>query len=298
MDPKMKAKLKNFNKNFNKEKKRADELGGFSEIPDGKYLSKLTSCEMKNSNAGELHLVFQFEILESAEDESLVGAKCSKWCSLEKEDGPAYLIRDLRRFGIELEDLEQLPEIAELLNNQKPELKLTLKTGNSGQFTYIDSVISEIDAGDHAGAGEDDDDDNDDNDDSDDEDVDDSSDEEGEDEGEEETEEETEDVEIEEGTTVSFTSKKGEEITGQVVLVNEKSGTVDIKSGTRSFKDIAVDRLSIPKSEEVEDIEDEEEEEEEEQEAKPAAKKAVASKKPAPAKKQASKSKKSTKSKR
>ena len=152
LDPKMAAKLKNFNKNFAKEKKRADELGGFAEIPDGKYLAKVAACDIKNSNAGEMHLVFQFEIMESAEDESLVGAKASKWCNIEKEDGSAYLIRDLRRFGIELEDLTQLPEVAKMIDDQKPEVKISLKTGNAGQFTYIDQVISEMDAGDHAAA--------------------------------------------------------------------------------------------------------------------------------------------------
>ena len=157
IDSKILAKLKNFNKNFAKQKKRADELGGFTEIPDGKYRAKVASCDLRNSNAGEAHLVFIFEITDSAEDDSLIGSKASKWCNIEKEDGIPYLIKDLRKFGVELEDLEQLPEIAELINNQKPELKISLKTGSSGQFSYIDQVTSEIDAGDHATTGEEDD---------------------------------------------------------------------------------------------------------------------------------------------
>lgn len=278
IDAKMKAKLKNFNKNFSKERKRADELGGFAEIPDGKYLAKVSGCEIKNSNAGEMHMVFMFEILESAEDESLVGAKASKWCNVEKEDGPAYLIRDLRRFGIELDDLEQLPEVAKILDDQKPEVKISLKTGNSGQFTYIDQVISEIDAGDHASSGEEDGGEEEES----------AEDETGEEEG-------SEDVDLEVGTKVSFTSKKGEEILGEITAVDEKAGTVDIKAGTRAFKGITVDRLSIPEEESAE--EEGEEEGEEEEDPKPAKKAAV--RKVAPVKKVApAKSKAATKKKR
>lgn len=286
LDPKMAAKLKNFNKNFAKEKKRADELGGFAEIPDGKYLAKVSGCEIKNSNAGEMHLVFQFKIMESAEDESLVGAKASKWCNIEKEDGGAYLIRDLRRFGIELEDLTQLPEVAKMLDEQKPEVKISLKTGNSGQFTYIDTVISEIDAGEHAASEEAEDED-----DSSDESDDESDDDEGEEEGEE-------GIALEVGTKVKFTTKKGEDVDGEIVTMDEKAGTVDIKAGTKSFKGIAVDRLSIPEDEDSDDESDDDEEDEgEEEEVKPVAKKSTAkkaasAKKVAPARKSTTKKRK------
>lgn len=288
IDAKMKAKLKNFSKNFAKEKKRADELGGFTEIPDGKYLAKVTSCELKNSNAGEMHLVFIFEITESAEDDSLVGAKASKWCNVEKEDGPAYLIRDLRRFGIELEDLEQLPEIAKLIDDQKPEVKITLKTGNSGQFSYIDQVISELDAGNNAVSKEQDEEEEDIE-----EDEDEESSEDSEDVEEAAEEESEENVQIEVGTVVSFTSKKGEEIVGEVIALNEKAGTVDIKSGTRSFKGITTDRLSLPENaSEVEVEEEEEEEEEKPVTKKKTAKKVEPVKKTSPAKKTATKKRK------
>lgn len=286
LDAKMKAKLKNFNKNFNKEKKRADELGGFAEIPDGKYRAKVSSCELKNSNAGELHLVFIFEIIESPEDESLVGSKASKWCNVEKEDGPAYLIRDLRKFGIELEDLEQLPEIAKLIDNQKPEIKLNMKTGNSGQFSYIDQVISELDAGDHATSEDSEDEDEESEED------DDAAEAEETTEEEEAEEEAEEDVQLEVGTTVVFNSKSGEKIEGQITSIDEKGGTVSIKAGTRSFKGIAVDRLSLPETTEVNEEEEEVEEEEEEVKKpakaaakKPEVKKVAPAKKAAPAKK-------------
>lgn len=253
MDRKMMERLKTFNKNFSKQKERANELGGYSEVPDGKYLCKVSNAEVKESNAGALHFVFQFEILESAEDESIVGTKVSKWSGIESEDGMAYLIRDLRRFGLEAESAEDLGKIADLLNKEKPEVKITLKSKDSGQFCYIDKVISEIDAGELA-ANEDSEDDS----------------EEEESEEEESEEAEGDDVDIEVGTTVTFTSKKGDEVTGEVVAIDDKAGTVDIKAGTKSFKGIAVDRLSIPEMEEEteeteEEVEEEEETEEEEE---------------------------------
>ena len=245
MDNKMLERLKKFNKNFAASKSKAEELGGFGDNPpDGKYLSRVSECSLKESNAGALHFVFQFEILESAEDESIIGTKVSKWSGIESEDGMAYLIRDLRRFGLEAESAEDLGKIADLLNKEKPEVKITLKSKDSGQFCYIDKVISEIDAGDMA-ADEDSEDD--------------SEEEEAEDES-----EETEggEVDIEIGTTVTFTSKKGDEVTGEVVAIDDKAGTVDIKAGTKSFKGITVDRLSVPEMEETEDSEEEEEESE------------------------------------
>ncbi len=279
IDPKMKAKLDKFNKNFAKEKKRADELGGFAEIPDGKYLARVSSCDIKNSNAGEMHLVFQLEVLESAEDEALVGAKASKWCNIEKEDGSAYLIRDLRRFGIELEDLTQLPEVAKMIDEQKPEVKISLKTGNAGQFTYIDQVVSEMDAGDHAAAEDAEDED--------------------EDSGEEEESEDDVDDEQEEGTSIEVGMKvtfiwKKEEMEGTVKEILEKENKVKVSSGGKVYP-VALDAISLPEVEAEEEVEQEEEAEEEEEEApakKPAAKKAVPVKKAALAKKPAAKKRK------
>lgn len=282
IDPKMAAKLKNFNKNFAKEKKRADELGGFAENPDGKYLAKVTNCDIKNSNAGEMHFVFQFEILESAEDESLVGAKASKWANVEKEDGMAYLIRDLRKFGIELEDLTQLPEAAKMIDDQKPEVKISLKTGNAGQFTYIDTVISEMDAGDHTPNDEEEGDENED---------------EVGDEGNEseETEETDEGTSVEIGMKVGFIWKK-EKMEGIIKEILEKENKVKVSSGGKIYP-VALDAISLPEVEVEEETEEEEEEVEEEEEQVPVIKKAPPKKvapanKAAPAKKTAAKKRK------
>lgn len=288
-DKNIMAKLKAFNKNFSKEKKRADELGGFSEIPDGKYLAKVSSCELKESNAGELHLVFVFEIMESAEDESLVGSKVSKWCSLEREDGPAYLMRDLKRFGIEIEDLTQLKEVADLIDSQKPELKITLKDNGKGQFTYIDSVISEIDAGEMTAdeeEGDDDDEEEEGGADEVDDDADDDDSEQEEDEGDDEAEEE---VSLEKGMTVNFTWK-GKTLQGTIKEIIERDGIVKV-SADGKLHPVGIDAISIPEAEEEEAEEVEEDDEPTEEEEAPTPKKAAPAKAKPAAKKVAGKTK-------
>ena len=271
MDNKMMEKLKKFNKNFAAQKSRADELGGFSEVPDGKYLCKVSDAQVKESNAGALHFVFQFEILESAEDESLVGVKVSKWAGIEGEDQIAYLIRDLRKFGIEMESIEDLGKIGDLLTKQQPELKVTLKSKDSGQFSYIDKVIGEVEAGD-MGADED-------SNDSDDDSAEDDSEEEESEEEKEATE--TDDVALEVGMEVSFTWK-GEDMTGKIKEILEDEEKLKISSGGKIYP-VKLADVTLPEAEETEEAEEEEEEEEEKPVKKAAPKKVEPAKKAAPA---------------
>lgn len=284
------SRLAKFNKKFKENKKRADELGGFGEYPDGKYKSRLISCELKESSAGNLNMVFVFEIKEAA-DESLVGAKVSKWCDIEREDGLSYLIRDLRRFGIEIEDATDIEKVAALLDEQKPEVKITLKTGNSGQFTYIDKVLEEIEAGDFAT--EDDEDEEEDEGEEDSGEEESEEDEEAEEEGEEEEAEEEEaasdEVSIDVGSMVKFTSKAGKELTGKVTKILEDEEKAKVAVDGKIFT-VEADRLSVVEDEEEEEEGDEEEVEEVKE--KPKAKKSAPKK--APAKKVTGKNSKST----
>ena len=281
IDPKIAAKLKSFNKNFAKQKERAQELGGFAEVPDGKYLATLDSAELRFTKNGALNFVFHFKITESAEDESLVGVQVNRWCDIDtKEDGMGYLLKDLARFGIQAETSEQLAEIADLLTSQKPEVKISLKTNTNGsQFSYIDAVISEIDAGDHVSEES----------------------EEGENNEDEEIDEDSgtdeidaEDVGIEIGTEVSF-SWKGSKLTGVIKEIDEENEKLKVSSGGKVYPVKLVD-VSIPEAEEEVEIEEEEEIEEVEEEEiqkKPAPKKEKpVAKKPAVKAKPAAKKKK------
>lgn len=286
-----KSKLAKASKSFKTAKQRAKEEGGFPELPDGKYMSVLQSCELKDSAAGDSYLVMQFKI----SDGEFKGQVQSKWIRFESEDDQVWLIRDLERFGIQLEDLSELEEVAKLLNDSKAEVKISLKTKDSGQFMYVDKVMSEIDAGDFAAEESNDDDEGEEENDEEDEDEDpaiasdDSDDDEEEsddeeDEAEEDEEEEEEsDEAVKVGMEAAFEGKGGKEIKGKIIAILEETEEVKIKSGDKTYT-VKAERLYIP---EVDEVEEEEEEEEESDEAVKPAKKAVAKKKTAsaPAKK-------------
>ena len=268
-------KLKKFSKTARTAKKRAQEEGFGNQIDDGMYKAKITSCQMKESNAGELHMVFEFQIV-SGENK---GHKEQKWCKVESEDDQVWLGRDLARFGIELpDDLTQLVEIAEIINDSGAEVKIQLKTKDSGQFCYINRVLDEIDFGDAAEATEEDEEDEDeDEDDADDEedadededeeedadeeeeseDEEEEDDEESEDEDEDEEAEEEEDeaeeeddeTELEVGMKVAFEGKSGSLKTGKIVKLLESQGKVKVKVGTKTFT-VSAENLSLPEEEE------------------------------------------------
>lgn len=265
-----KSKLKKFSKTVKTAKQRAATEGYGAELNDGVYKAKITSCELKESNAGEVHLVFNFEVV-SGDDK---GAKVSKWCKVETEDDQVWLERDLARFGIELpDDLSDLVDIAKAIDKAKPLVKIQLKSKDSGQFSYINRVLDEVDFGDAAEPTEEDEDDDydeeeeeeddDAEEDEDEEDDEDDEEEDGdEDEDEDEDEEEVEEdedeeeeaeddddeeaeMEIDVGMEVSFEGKKGAIMTGKIVKLMEDEGKVKIKVGTKTYT-VAADELMLP----------------------------------------------------
>lgn len=295
----IKDKLKKYGKTFKTAKQRAKEEGGFGEnLPDGKYLTKLESCEVGESqSSGRLQMTFVYKITDGEQE----GESIRKYLGLETEDDQVWLDRELKRFGLEIESLEEVEEVAKILNDSEAEVKVTLKTKDSGQFAYVDKVLSDIDAGDFVSEdSEDDSDDEDSEEETDDVDEDiyeDNSDEEEEEEEsedntdedseeEEDESEEDEGVDLTLGMTVGFEGKNGKEITGKLVKILEKEGTVKISSNGKTYT-VEASSLFIP---EVEETEDEVEEEEEEvEEVKPKAKENKMAKKVAPAKKAAAK---------
>jgi sRNA-binding protein len=167
------------------------------------------------------------------------GERVHKYQSVETEDDMVWLNRDLKRFGLEgPESGDDLVEIVKLLDDSKPELIIALVTKDSGQFTYINKVTTEIEAGSFAA-------------------------EEGEEEpseepAEEEAAEEESSGEISEGDEVTFTSGS-EELAGEVLEVVEDKARVKTEGG-KVFR-VALDKLV--KIEEDPALEEEAAEEEE-----------------------------------
>ena len=282
-----KSKLAKFGKTFKTAKQRAKEEGFGAELPDGKYMTKLESCELGTSQAsGRLQLTFVYKITDGEQK----GETIRKYLGLETEDDQMWLDRELKKFGIAIESLEEVEEVAKLLNSSKAVAKVTLKTKDSGQFAYLDSVLSEIDASDFA-ANEDGDDEEDQEEEEDVEETEDSDDEDedGDEDSEEETEDEEEDsADIEVGMTAAFEGKTGKEIVGKVIAILEKTNEVKIKSGDKTYT-TKVDNLYIPEVSDEDETEEEEEEDEVEEVKKPVKKTTKA--KPSAAKKTTSKRK-------
>ncbi len=284
-------KLKKFGKSFKTAKERAQEEGGFgSDLPDGRYMTDMVNCELGEAqSSGRLQVAFGFKV----NDGEYKGEMVRMYQAVETEDDQVWLARTLKRFGIKLDNLEELEDVVALLAEAQPEVKISLKTKDSGQFCYIDKLVSEIDADQFAieeGEEEEEEEEEADEDEADEEESDEAEDsnedeadeEEEEEEADEDADEEEAEADLEVGMDVAFTGKSGKEIAGKVLKILEKDGTVKVKSGDKTYT-VPAEDLYIPETEEAEE---EEADEEEEEEVKKPAKKAVA-KKAAPAAKKA-----------
>ncbi len=218
------GKLKKFEKTFKTAKKRALEEGGFgNELPDGKYKARLESCSLGEAqSSGRIQVDFDFKIIAGEEK----GERIHKYQAVETEDDQVWLARDFRRFGIEApESAKDLEDIVELLDDAKPELVISLKTKDSGQFCYIDKVTSEIDSGKFAAEDDDGDDDSDgDNDD---------------DDGE---------VTVEVGMDIEFKSKSGKQLKGKIIKIFDDE-SVKVKTPKGNIHTVDLDNIIIPEDE-------------------------------------------------
>lgn len=220
------GRLKKFEKTFKTAKKRAAEEGGFgNELPDGKYKARLESCSLGEAqSSGRIQVDLEFKVIAGEEKGEIV----HKYQAVETEDDQVWLARDLRRFGIEApESAKDLEDIVELLDEAKPELVISLKTKDSGQFCYIDKVTSEINSGKFAA--EDNDDDGDDNKDDDDND----------DDGE---------VTVEVGMDIEFKSKSGKQLKGKIIKILEDEEEVKVKTPKGNIHIIDFDNITVPES--------------------------------------------------
>ena len=246
-------KLKKFEKTFKTAKKRAHEEGFGNDLPDGKYKARLESCTLAEAqSSGRLQVDFAFVIMAG----ELKGEKVHKYACVETEDDQVWFARDLKRFGIEApETADDLEEVVKLLNDAKPELTISIKTKDSGQFTYIDKVHSDIEAGDLSEEDSDDEEE-------DDKEEDDEEDAEAE-EDEDSEEKEDDDTAVEIGMEVVFKSESGKDRKGKVIKILEKEESVKVKTEKGNTYTVKLEDISIP------EVAEEEEEQEEAEVKKP-----------------------------
>lgn len=269
-------KLKKFDSLFKKTKKTAAEKGGFgAELPDGRYKAKVTKMEIKQAqSSGALMIMLSAKITAG----DYAGENIFKNIMLEEEQSLEYAHRDIKRFGVDFENSEELSTIVETIDEAKPELKMTLKEGkNGGQFAYIDAVLDEIEWPEDLATGtedadveeEEDHDEDEEEEEENDDDGEESEDEETEDEEEEseetedeETEEndtdeeesednsdedsdddesEEEESEIEVGQTVEFKDRNKKVQKGKIVKILEDTEELKVKVGDKTFTVKAAD---------------------------------------------------------
>lgn len=222
------GKLKKFEKTFKTAKKRAAEEGGFgSELPDSKYKARLESCSLAEAqSSGRLQVDFCFAVTAG----EAKGEKVHKYQAVETEDDQVWLARDLRRFGIEAPDsAKDLEDIVKLLDESKPELVISLKTKDSGQFCYIDKVTSEIDAGKFA--------------------SDDEGDGDGDGNGDDGDGDRDDETTVEVGMEVEFESESGKQLKGKIIKILDDEESVKIKTPKGNVHTVKLDDVTIPEKE-------------------------------------------------
>lgn len=284
MDAKLKKKIDAAKKLWKGARDTAAAGGDFTELPDGRYLARLTKAEVTESkSSGRLQVAWTYKIAEGEYE----GDTKMDFDGIETADNLTFLARKLRRFGFTSlpDDLEEVIQLLEELGKRKPLCKISLKTRGEFQNVYVDKAI---DADDEDEALEDASADADEAEDEDEESEDEAEDDaEGEDEDEESEEdeeaeededaEESDEVELKVGMVVSFTTKDGRK-SGKVIEILEAEEKVRVKTGDGKINRVAIDALEFDEGEETED---EAEDVPDEPPVKKAAKKAA----PAPTKK-------------
>lgn len=299
-----KKALANAQKHWKGARKRVSEdTGGFQEYDDGRYLGRLVSAKIGQSqSSNRLQVDFGWKF----EDGQYEGKIKHNYQGLETEDNLFFLGRDLEKLGYELpDDLTELPAILADIEKSKPMADIVLKTKGDFQNLYVRKVYSgdddeeeasdeEAAEGDEPEADEEETDedaaeesDGDAEEDADeDEDADEAAEadeEEADDEEDEPAEEDDEEgVDITVGMRVQVETAKGREA-GEIITILEDEGKVRVKLDNDKIVKVGAEKV---------EIEDEpaEEEGDEEEEAPPAKKKVAAPAKktaPAPAKKTA-----------
>lgn len=274
----LKKKLALAKKKFKEAKNRADEMGTGFEVPDGRYRTRLIEARgpEESQGSGRLQFVMVFEILDGEyKGEKLYryqGLEPGKNSSQDYEDVLAFAIRDIARFGYELEDVEDIEDVLAEIDKEKPEVVIKAVTKNDFQNYNIVTVEEADDAGEDEEEEEEEEEDGEDVE-SDEEDGDaedeESEEEEDDDEGEEEEEEEVDEdpeeepeddeeeddeeeepeddeeededtIELEEGSVVAF-EVKGKKLHGEIVEILDDDKVKVKASNGKTYKKDAED---------------------------------------------------------
>lgn len=208
-------------KKWGAERERAiSSKGDFERHPDGRYVTRLTTgevCESQSSNRPQIK--WGYTIIEG----ELKGELLWNYDGLDNEESLFYLGKRLQRFGIDIAKvkLRFLQRTLDKIVEAHPVCVVRARTKGEYQNILLDRVIEDY---------EEDDDDLDEDDD----DV------------------EDEEAELEVGMEVEF-EKNGKSYTGKVKSIDEDAGTAKVKVGNKLITAQIEDIVIVEEEEEDED---------------------------------------------
>lgn len=133
-------RLKKSNKAWTGAKEKAKEQKGFTEIDDGRYVARLMSAKVGESQASRLQAIFAFVIAEGEAE----GQEKLDFMGLETEQNLEFFARRLAQLGYEMpDDLTEIGDIFEDINKTKPLCKIRIKTKGEFQNVYLDKVFGD-----------------------------------------------------------------------------------------------------------------------------------------------------------
>lgn len=205
-------------------------------LPPGEQEVRINKMELKDDPKKGKAVFVEYESIEGDNE----GRKARQLYKLTDADGGkapglAYLMRDLALLGYEKIEGKKLPKVLKEITEEQPMVIVTAKENGQYINVYLQGLV------DDATTGSDDDDDEDDD-------------------------SEDDDSEEEKSFKVGDTVTNEDDEEGEVVAVNTKKETADVKIGKKTHKGIPWDDLTAADDEEEEEEEEGEEEEEEEEE--------------------------------
>lgn len=116
-----------------------DTGGGFFELPEGEYEVIISDIEIGYSKNDRLQIVYSLTIIEGEYKNKIV----KKFAGLDDPDRLGFVKGDLKRLGIECDNLEDLPEV---LDNQAKGLTVLIacKKTTKGEITYTNIYFNKV----------------------------------------------------------------------------------------------------------------------------------------------------------
>ena len=140
------SRLKKLNGAWESAKQTANDMPSFAEVPDGRYVCKLTGAEIGESAGGRLQVGWVWKIVDN--DSEYRGQDLRDYDGLETEENLVWLQKKLERLNYEVDDLniEELPELLKELVSQGITARIRAKTKGEFQNLLIDRVLEDYDA--------------------------------------------------------------------------------------------------------------------------------------------------------